>query len=555
MQSFLQKNHRVIFYSIWLLLSGFQAAFTELIDDEAYYWVYSRFPAWGYYDHPPMIAIMIKAGYSVFHNEFGVRVISILMNTISLMIIEKMLIHKNAALFYAIVLSIIVLQFESFMAIPDTPLIFFSALFFWCYKNYLKKNSLSNTLFLGIITALLLYSKYHGILVVLLTLLSNVKLLNQRTTYIAMGVALFCFAPHLWWQYKYDWISFRYHLFESNVNPYEFNFTLDYLVGQILIAGPLAGLILLPAAISYTPQNVFEKTLRFTMIGIYLIFLISSFRGKTEANWTAPALIPMIVLSHQFLNYNVRWRSLLFKLLPLSLAIAFFLRVIIVADILPSRPLRMNFHAWKIWPAQMRDRTKNLPIVFNNSYGRSSKYWFYTGQMTYSLNHYKDRRNNYNLWPIEDSLLGKPVYVLDIHNLNEFTDSLKMSLGWIGYRYDPSFASFGRAYIKTEHDKYKIRPGEQLTLSCQIFMPEQHYTFLTSHPELKTELWIGYFNNQKLLKEELLPFTLQQVSSENSFVVQVTPHLPVGKYFLRFGIRANNNLPSHNSKKIRLLVQ
>ena len=555
MQSFLQRNHRIIFYSLWLLLAGIQSAHTELLDDEAYYWDYSRFLDWGYYDHPPMVAIMIRIGYSIFHNEFGVRIIAVLMNTLSLMIIERLLINKNAALFYAIVLSIVVLQFESFMAIPDTPLIFFTALFFVCYKNYLKKNSLSNTLCLGVVAAALLYSKYHGVLVILFTLFSNPKLFKQQTAYIAGGVALLCFVPHLWWQYQHDWVSFRYHLFQSNVNPYEFNFTLDYLVGQILVAGPLAGLILLPAAFSYTPQNLFEKTLRFSMIGIYVVFLLSSFRGKTEANWTAPALVPMIILSHQFLNFNVRWRSLLFKLLPLSLVIAFFIRIILVADILPYRPLQMNFHAWKNWPAKMRVQTKNLPVVFNNSYARASKYWFYTGQMTYSLNHYRDRRNNYNLWPVEDSLLGKPVYILDIHNLDQFTDSLKMSLGWIGYRYDPAFASFAKVIIKTEHKKYTIGPGELLNLSCDVSLPELYFTFITSHPEIKTEIWLAFFNKQKLLKEELLPYTLGQIVSQKKFVIQVDPVLKRGNYFFRFGIRANINLPTHNSENIRLTVK
>jgi dolichyl-phosphate-mannose-protein mannosyltransferase len=555
MQSFFQRNHRLLFYSLWLLLAGIQSAFTELIDDEAYYWVYSRFLDWGYYDHPPMVAIMIKIGYSLFHNEFGVRIISVIMSTLSLMIIERLLISKNAALFYAIVLSIVVLQFESFMAIPDTPLIFFTALFFLSYKNYLKKKSLFNTIFLGIVTAALLYSKYQALLVILFTLFSNPQLFKQQKVYIAGAITLLCFAPHLWWQYQHEWISFRYHLFESNVNPYEFNFTLDYLVGQILIAGPLAGFILLPAAFSYSPQNLFEKALRFSLIGIYLVFLFSSFRGKTEANWTAPALIPMIILSHQFLNYNVRWRTLLFKLLPLSLVIALFIRVVIVADILPYMPLRMNFHAWKIWPAQMRERTKNLPIVFNNSYGRASKYWFYTGQMTYSLNHYKDRRNNYNLWPIEDSLLGKPVYILDIHNLNQFTDSLKMPLTWIGYRYDSSFASFAKVSIKPDRKNYTLNEGESLTLSCNVSLPERYDLFIKSHPEIKTELLVGFSNKQKWIKEELLPFTLRQIATDKKFVVQIDPKLKKGKYFLRFGVSANKNLPTHNSEKIRLIVK
>ena len=47
MYSFVKKNHRVLFFASWFILNLIQAYFTELLDDEAYYWVYSRFPAWG----------------------------------------------------------------------------------------------------------------------------------------------------------------------------------------------------------------------------------------------------------------------------------------------------------------------------------------------------------------------------------------------------------------------------------------------------------------------------------------------------------------------------
>ena len=38
------------------------AAWTPLTFDEAYYWLWSRHLAFGYYDHPPMVALLIRAG-------------------------------------------------------------------------------------------------------------------------------------------------------------------------------------------------------------------------------------------------------------------------------------------------------------------------------------------------------------------------------------------------------------------------------------------------------------------------------------------------------------
>src|SRR6476660_474196 len=99
---FLKKNHRLLFYSSWLLINLVQAWSTGLFDDEAYYWIYSKFPAWGYFDHPPMIAMLIRAGTSVFNGEFCVRIFIVLLNVLTIFIIEKLIDKKDPFLFYAI---------------------------------------------------------------------------------------------------------------------------------------------------------------------------------------------------------------------------------------------------------------------------------------------------------------------------------------------------------------------------------------------------------------------------------------------------------------------
>jgi hypothetical protein len=130
MNLFFQKHHRLLFYSSWLLLALAQAASTELIADEAYYWVYSRFPAWGYFDHPPMIAFLIKSGYAIFHNELGVRLVCALLSTFTILITESLTERKNPFLFYTIVLSIGVLQIAGFLAVPIRHYYFLPPYFF-----------------------------------------------------------------------------------------------------------------------------------------------------------------------------------------------------------------------------------------------------------------------------------------------------------------------------------------------------------------------------------------------------------------------------------------
>ncbi|MCC8943262.1 glycosyltransferase family 39 protein, partial [Bradyrhizobium sp. Arg68] len=56
------------------------AYWTPLTFDEAYYWMWSKALAGGYYDHPPMVAVVIRLGTMIAGDTpFGVRLVSILL--------------------------------------------------------------------------------------------------------------------------------------------------------------------------------------------------------------------------------------------------------------------------------------------------------------------------------------------------------------------------------------------------------------------------------------------------------------------------------------------
>ena len=555
MRLFFQKHHRLFFYCSWIILGLIQSRATELLDDEAYYWVYSKFLDWGYFDHPPMVALLIKMGYSIFQNELGVRLFFLLLNVLSLFLIERLLETKGSFLFYAIALSLAVLQLTGFVSVPDTPLIFFTALFFVAYRKFLHQTSLFNTLLLGIVAAALLYSKYHAVLIIFFVLLSNPKLFRYYQTYLAGLIAFVFFLPHLLWQYQHDWISFRYHLFESNVNPYKFSFTLEYIGGQILLAGPLAGIILLPAAFLYRSKNVLERGLKFTLAGIYLFFLLSSFRGRVEGNWTSPAIVPLIVLSHNFLAERPAWRKWLLRLLPVTMILVLFARIAMIVDILPVSAIRERYHGWKGWPQVMKEKTKGLPIVFENSYQRASKYWFYTGQLSYSLNYYRERRNNYNFWPLEDSLLGKPVYILDIHNPDSFQTRISITLGMLNYKYDSAFSSFAK--VKFIPSEKVIRTKENFAFPVEIHaqLPLKYYDYIVAHPDLRIEMVVGVFDKYGWLKDLPLSKRLNDLIQKPS-ELQFNPELSKGNYYLIFSILHIGTITAtHNSEKIKLVIE
>ncbi|MBT8295178.1 MAG: glycosyltransferase family 39 protein, partial [Gramella sp.] len=63
------------------LINLLQAYFTELIFDEAYYWHFAQDMDWGYFDHPPMVAALIKISSFLFSGELGVRFLSCVLST------------------------------------------------------------------------------------------------------------------------------------------------------------------------------------------------------------------------------------------------------------------------------------------------------------------------------------------------------------------------------------------------------------------------------------------------------------------------------------------
>ena len=535
MLSFIKRNHRLLFYIAWFLVNLIQAGYTELFDDEAYYWVYARFPDWGYFDHPPLVALLIKAGYAIFPNELGVRIFIVLLNTATIFITQQLLAKKDDYLFYAIACSIAVVQIGGIIAVPDIPLLFFVSLFFWLYQRFIERMTIWRAVLLGLSIAAMLYSKYHGVLIVLCTLASNPKLFTRYQTYIVTVVALLAFAPHLYWQYIHGFPSVQFHLFERSANAYDTRFTIEYLVGQLALAGPLMGWLLLKAAFDYKPKKELDRALKYTLVGFYGFFLISSFRGRVEANWTVPAFVALIVLSHQYLLQQTAWRSWLYKSLSISLIFVLLIRIYMF-PLIPRASWfpKDEFHENKSWVAEIKERAQGLPVAFIGSYQHASKYWFYSKTPSMSMNDIEYRRNNYNFWPLEDSLIGKKVMVVGVYDSLTQTDRLTKLSKKASHVYMPYF-SFSRVNIRYE-DK-PLLENKQFTVQGSIETPPNYLPFFQQSPYDTASIQLAFENeNEKIL---FFPagITVRQIQQVNQpFRIRVPVDLPAGKYTFRFSI-------------------
>jgi energy-coupling factor transporter transmembrane protein EcfT len=308
----------------------------------------------------------------------------------------------------------------------------------------------------------------------------------------------------------------------------------------------------LPAALFYKVKTQTEKALKFTLTGIYLIFLISSFRGKVEVNWTMPALIPLIVLSHQFILDKIPLIRPLRIVAFVSLLLVIAGRVYLVVDIGPDNSLKGRFHNNRSWAKAITDKTGDAPVVFYNSYQRASLFWFYSGKLSHSHNSYSDRKSNYNFWPTESNLLGKNIFIADIYGIGSFSDSVKTKKGWVGLSSDSMYAALGAIKIISG----KKSPGELdhnlITIKFASQIPGQYQNFLQTNSTLQTELIVGVFNGKDLLKEIQTGITAQQIARQTKlFEIQLS-NLPKSSNEIRLGIRSKNYLITHNSETIHI---
>lgn len=406
----------IVLVGCLLLLNFLQAAYTELLYDEAYYWYYAQSPAWGYFDHPPMVAWLIGAGSALLPGTLGVRFFSVLLGTATVGLIWLLINgpgkRDRSAELFTWIASITLLHAYGFLSLPDTPLLFFTALFLLVYRRFLQSPGYLSAIGLGLAMSALMYSKYHAALIILFTLLSNLKLLRSGYAWMALGVSLLCYLPHLHWLYEQDFISVRYHLFERPNQPYSFTkFTAGYFLNLIALFGLTFPWVYL-SLWKYRSPDPFRRALKFVAWGILLFFLVSSFQRRVQTQWLIAACIPVAVLVGETLLASPRTRKWIWRTALANVFILLFLRVGLAYE--PLFPVPFEAHGNQAWVERLKVTAAGAPVVFENSYRQASMYRFYSGEPGFSLNNAYYRKNQYSIDDSEAYLQGKRVFLIRI---------------------------------------------------------------------------------------------------------------------------------------------
>jgi hypothetical protein len=561
MQESTGKNKFLFFLPLlaWLVVNLLQAAFTGISDDEAYYWVYANNLDFGYFDHPPAIAVMIKAGFALFDNELGTRLFTVLLSTASVYLLFKLAGGKNPGFFVLVIASMAIFEAYGFIAVPDVPLLFFTISFFFLYKRYLGEDTITSALLLGLTIALLLYSKYHGLLVIFFTILSNLSLFKRKSFYLVFISAVILYLPHLIWQVKHDYPSYQYHILNKSQTPYDPLDTVNYILGLILIAGPFTGFFLYYAFFRKKAADKFERGLKFTFFGFVIFFLLSSINARVEPNWLLVCMIPLLVLAYPYILERDKMRKWLSGFAVFSCLIFLFARLNLMFNFLPGfgSEAMSEFYGGKEWAACIQETAGNAPVVFCNSYQKAAKYEFYSRQACMSLNSVHYRRNQYDFWKVEDNLQGKRVmYIPNWDPALPGEKIIKTKTETLYGIFIDNFRSYTKILITTGNNSYKVKKGEirQIPILVANNYPEPvTFGLNDNYPDS-----LGYcFYKEEEYDHEKMLTGLKDFTLGSTFKMTAPVKFPdtEGVYYLRFVIHSGW-LPSLiNSRMMRVVVE
>lgn len=546
---------RFSFFLLWLCSMFIQAFLTELTADEAYYWMYSKNLAWGYFDHPPMIAVAVKFGFSIFKNELGVRLFPILMGTASIFIWEKIIQPKNLLLFYLLITSIFILHFTHLFAIPDSPLLFFTSALLLEIKRNGFFTSLKSSLYLGLLMALMILSKYHAFLILLLLGISNLSILKKKNFWYSVVTTLLLITPHIIWQLENQLPSIKYHLFERSVESYQFWNTLHFLGSQLIFLGPITGIFFFISIIKINSKNHLEKSLKSLFIGAYIFFFFMTFKGRVEAHWTLFTVIPGLYFGSKYFESQFLNGAVKKIVIATSIFIVFVGKFALIYDTgkyfqLMSQ-VTESFHGKKEWADAIKSKLGMQPIAFLNSYKNAAIYQFYTGNESFSLNNIMGRKNQYDIWNYENKYRGKDLSIISTYPLPGFK-SISNKFEETKFRSINNFQANSNIKIQPLDAPNIAKPNDTLSFKIDFTFPDE--STINSNPLLTSSIFYYYLDGKNLIKMGPIMKLKNQDLRERLKINVPTPNQP-GRYNLFLSVK-NGWLPGTiNSKSIGIAIK
>jgi dolichol-phosphate mannosyltransferase len=291
----------LIVYSMVLRL--LYAGSVELLPEETYYWNYSRHLDFGYLDHPPMVAWLIRLGTAVFgQTEFGVRAGALCCGAITSLFIYRLsrnLFGQAAALAALLLVQALPFFFlAGFLMTPDAALTAAWAASLYFLERALIAHRPRAWWLAGVCLGLGMISKYSIALLVPVTLVFMVwdpaarRWWRRSEPYVGALLALLIFSPVLIWNAQHDWISFAFQTSRRLAETPQF--ALHKLIGSIIVLITPTGIVALAAVLLSRRAGASDasdpaRRWRFIHLAILIplaVIVAFSLRHEVKLDWS-----------------------------------------------------------------------------------------------------------------------------------------------------------------------------------------------------------------------------------------------------------------------------
>lgn len=466
----------LLWLGVWWIANLVQAGFTELANDEAYYHMFAERLAWGYFDHPPVTALLVWAGERLFGGELGVRFFFTVLQPLYLWILWRLIRpadagRRDAALFVVVSAATLMLQLYGFIAVPDGPLMFTSALFLLTFK-WFSENRRRAWLWMGIAMALMAYSKYHGALVVLFALAANPRQLLRPALYSSGAVALLLLVPHLVWQYEHDWASFAYHLSGRN-SVFRPGYVVEFLANVLVVFNPFFVPLYVQAWRKVKPQTPVGRALKLLPVAFIVFFVLSSLRGYVQPQWVIVSCFGLVCVLFAYARRHPRTRRYVMRAGGVTVGLIVLVRLVMIFN-----PLGIRFEVFNNPEsyAAIAAEADGRPVVFRYGYAVAAKYAFYTGGEAYCQPNIRYRTHQWQFRDDDSQFIGREVLVEcpdgtvsdSTRQVRTLTMANGRSFTWF---VDPAFHPVRLVDIAFTGLPGRVAAGETLRLELRIRNP------------------------------------------------------------------------------------
>ncbi|HXL28864.1 MAG TPA: glycosyltransferase family 39 protein [Bradyrhizobium sp.] len=297
------------------------AAWTPLTFDEAYYWMWSKHLAGGYYDHPPGVALVIRLGTMIAGDtELGVRLVSIL-----LALPMSWAVYRAASILFggievaataAILLNVTLMAAVGTLIVtPDSPLLVAASFVLFFLAKVLETGRGAWWLAVGAAVGAALLSKYTSLFfgpAILIWLVAVPKLrrwLIAPWPYLGGLVSLLIFSPVILWNADHQWVSFIKQIGRARIEDFRPAFIGELIPTQIAFATPLVfilGAMGLYALARKAGALAARVLINATFWTIVVYFIWHSLHARVEANWFAP-VYPAFAIAAAVAAHLARW--------------------------------------------------------------------------------------------------------------------------------------------------------------------------------------------------------------------------------------------------------